>query len=322
MRGLLAWLLLLVIVLTACDDLERSLLEEDQAMAGCGTGAPAPRALETPFWPARFRPEPVPDKFVGGYLEHYRDLLPRDLPAEYDLLIFAFARVGPDGEVIFDHNQDTAELQADILRRKVGGSPTLLSIGGAQGAESGLHTRAEQQRLLDGLIAVIDDYRFSGVDWDIEYGVPDGLSSDGVVAVSRALRQHYGSNFSITLTPYSHDEIIEAYQDIAGRLRDDLTYVGYQFYNDLESPTVEHVLAVTEHWLSACGLDEAQWVLGFVHEDDFQGHTTSHATMAQIYDAVEDRFPGVRGVWTWGIADKDAPLGFPFATTMAGHVGG
>lgn len=286
----------------------------------CGDDQPLPPPLALPERPTEVRPVAVPRAFVGGYLEAYRDLLPRDLPETYDLLIFAFARIDEHGGVVFDHEQPDAALREDIRARNAAGKPTLVSIGGAGGAESGLHAPEERQRFLDEIIEVIDAYGFSGVDWDLERGIPGGISTDGIVAVSLALRQRYGEDFAVTLAPYDTPEITSAYQEIAGRLRDHLTFVGFQFYNGPQPPTPGSVLAVTDAWLTACRLAPSQWALGFVRVDDNLGHTTPLDRMAEIYEHVDGQHPGIRGVWTWAIADRDRPVGYRFANTMSDHL--
>lgn len=319
-------LLVLIMIVTSCtpeptgpapgdtDDAEPGETEEPEP--SCGDDEPDPPAVTTSEVEPPFEPVPVPDTFVGGYLEHYRELLPRDLPEEYNLLLFAFLRIDDEGGAVFTHEQSASLLKADIRARNAEGRPTLLSIGGAGGARTGLHTQGERQRLVDDLVSVIDDYRFSGIDWDLEQ-VPGGISADGLVAVSQALVQRYGDDFAITLAPYDRPEITETYKNVAGRLRDVLTFVGYQFYNNEEVPTVDHVLAVTEEWLSECRLEASQWALGFLHADDNLGLTTSHDRMADIYEAVAERHPDVRGTWTWAVGEKDEPLGYPFAETMS-----
>jgi hypothetical protein len=137
------------------------------------------------------------------------------------------------------------------------------------------------------------------------------------VAVSQALAERYGEDFAITMAPYDRAEITETYKNVAGRTRDILTFVGYQFYNNHEVPTEEYVLAVTDEWLTECELDESQWALGFLHDDDNLGLTTPHDQMANIYVEVEQAYPDVRGTWTWAIGEKDEPLGYPFAVTMS-----
>lgn len=291
-----------------------------QQEAGCGDHRPVPPALELPDRPPEARPVPVPETFVGGYLEHYRDLLPSELPEAYDLLIFAFARIDDRGSVVFDHHQPGEALREDIRARNAEGKPTLISIGGAGGAKSGLHGAAERQRFLDDIIAVIDAYGFSGVDWDLEQGIPGGISTDGIVAVSLALLERYGEDFAVTLAPYDTPEIVAAYKEVAGRLRDHLTFVGFQFYNGPRPPTPGAVLAVTDAWLSECRLAPSQWALGFVRVDDNLGHTTPHDRMVEIYDHVEGWYPGIRGTWTWAIADQDRHDAYRFAITMSDHM--
>jgi hypothetical protein len=306
----------MVVLLLQCSEPE----EPPTATPTCGgdTDQPEPLAFDGP--PPAFSPVPVPDRFVGGYLEHYVDLLPRDLPDEYTLILFAFARVDAEGGVIFDHHQDTDALIHDISDRRHRGEPTLLSIGGTGGARSGLHRPEHRERFLADLVPIIDRYGFSGVDWNLELGMPGGPSADGMIAVSRALRDRYGDDFAITVAPYAAPEIVAAYKSMVGRAHDIVTFVGFQHYNAARPPTPDSVLRVMEEWRTECRLRADQWALGFLHRDDERGLTTPHRRMVSIYQHVAEEHPGLRGVWTWGIGTKDEPLGYPFATELGSAV--
>lgn len=261
-------------------------------------------------------PVPVPSKFVGGYLEAYSPLLPRDVPASYDLLFYAFAFVDPYGRAYIEMQQDRSALTADIKARKAQGKPTILSIGGAGGARSGLAPGAHATAFVSTIKPLIDEFGFSGIDWDLETGIAGGISVDGVVSISRQLKAHYGPNFAITLAPYGNPELVATYKAIAAQIKDILTFVGFQYYNNTVAPTAAYVEQVMKDWQLTTGIRADQWSLGFLHVDDWLGVTTPFESMASIYTTINSRYPGVRGAWTWGINEKDRPFNYRFASTM------
>jgi chitinase len=259
---------------------------------------------------------PVPAKFVGGYLESWAPLLPRNLPAGYTLLFSAFATIDSSGSVTYQPDRDGAALTVDIGARKVAQHPVILSVGGSEGSKSGLGTASQQQAFLSSVMPIIDTYGFSGIDWDIESGVP--ISVTGLAAVSRALVSHYGRTFAITLAPYHSTAAV--LKQLAQRIKDIVTFVGFQFYNNDSAPTPDSVVAEMDSWIAQCGISPSQFSLGFMPQDE-NGNVTSYATMVSIYNQVRQKYPTVRGVWIWAIG-SDQDNGYKFVDTLASVVRG
>ena len=260
-------------------------------------------------------PVPVPTKFVGGYLENWISTLPRSVPSGYGVLFSAFATINSDGSVSYSASQDVTNFTADIVARRVVGKPTILSVGGAGGAQSGLATSAQQAAFLSSVQSVIDAYGFSGIDWDIESGV--AISVSGLAAVSRSLVAHYGSNFAITMAPYGETEA--TFKQLARSIRDILTFVGFQFYNDNAAPNPVSVLGRMDAWIRDTGIAPSQFSIGFMSTDD-GGLVTPYSSMVNIYNAVNVKYPAVRGVWDWAVGlDQDS--GYRFVNTFAPLVG-
>ena len=69
--------------------------------------------------------------------------------------------------------------------------------------------------------------------------------------------------------------------------------------------------------MSTAGLRPDQWSMGFLHRDDRLGFTTSYADMITIYREINAQCPTVRGLWTWGVYEKDLPAGYPFVRSLA-----
>ncbi len=284
--------------------------------------APAP-APAPPPQPEVIRPagDGLPSRIVGGYLEAYRLALPSSLPGGYNLLYHAFAPIDGDGstKIYVTGGVSRAQLAAEYQARRAQGKPTILSIGGEGGAKAGLTTEAQRQRFLDTVIPLIDEFGFSGIDWDLEYHVPGGISVDGMVSVSRQLRARY-PGFAITMAPFADAGIEATYKEVARQLHatGDLAYVGFQFYNSVSVPTADIVLKRMESWMADTGIGPQQFVIGLWHGPDvWMGHVTSPEAMMAVWTGVQAKYPDVRGVYTWGILTTDGKNGFPFGTRVA-----
>jgi len=218
------------------------------------------------------------------------------VPTTYTVLFSAFATISGNGSVSYEPGQDSDALKADVAARKATGQPVILSLGGSGGAKCGLGSGAQQRAFLSSVMPIIDAYGFSGIDWDIEAGIK--IDVNGLTSVSRTLVGHYGQTFAVTMAPYG--PTTPAYKRLARQLKDILTFVGYQFYNDKVAPTPDSVLAQMNSWLADTGIAPSQFALGFMPKDD-SGKVTTYDTMVNIYGAVRGEHPDVRGVWTWAV---------------------
>lgn len=275
----------------------------------------------------------IPYPFIGGYLEAWYNVRPRDLPSNYNVLFYAFARVDINGNIEpFWHAPDKAALIADIAAMKAAGKPVILSIGGSHLVKQPPKKGVIADNYVNGLRPLIDEYGFSGIDWDVEGEV---LSTDpahmdavaaGMVDVSYRLKNHYsaqGKPFFITMAPYFDPAVIGTYQRAARGMLPILTMINYQFYNNSNPPTYTFVRDTLDAWKTAVpGLQNNQWSLGFLHVDDWQGNTTSYQAMRDIWTGMHANRPGVQGVWSWGIGEKETPKGYPFQRELSPTVFG
>jgi chitinase len=268
----------------------------------------------------------LPRTFVAGYLEAYKLELPSTLPAEYDVLYHAFAPIDWDGgtRIYTTNNISRAQLAAEYKARKAAGKPTILSVGGEGGAAVGLTTAAQQARFMATVVPLIEEFGFSGIDWDLELHIPGGISADGIVSISRQLRAQF-PGFAVTMAPFGHPQVEPIYKNIARQLvqSGDLAYVGFQFYNDTAVPTAESVLWRMQAWMAETGITARQFVIGLWYgPDDWRGHVTTHAQMVSIWNGVKATHPDIRGVYTWGILTSDKPNGYGFARNLSAPVKG
>ena len=264
----------------------------------------------------------LPGKFVGGYLEAYQLALPSTLPPGYDLLYHSFGVVASDGGVstFTSNGVSRAALAAEYRARRAAGKPTILSIGGSGGAQAGLTTQAQVDRFLVTTKALIDEFGFTGIDWDLELDVPGGISASGLAQASRNLRATYGSNFTVSVAPFGVEGIVSVYKALVADLQrtGDISFVGYQFYNDL-TPTTQRVLDTMRSWMADTGIRPDQFVLGFWAGpwDWPAGYTMPVSAMVDIYRGVNAVYPSLRGVYTWGVRTFDMVQGYPFVTALA-----
>jgi hypothetical protein len=265
----------------------------------------------------------LPAKFTGGYLETWFNQRIQDVPAEYNLLFSSFATIDSTGKAVYSHGyaQSAADFTAGVAARKAAGKPVVLSIGGMGGSKAPLTPGAQSEAFLTSVQGIIDTYGFSGIDWDLEDDLPNGqhISVPGIVDISKRLKARYGPSFIISMAPYGGQNggTDATYLEIAKQTRDILTFVGYQNYNMSTVPTSASVRATMERWMTTAGLRPDQYSLGFLHRDDWLGLITPHSTMVSIYNDINTRYPSVRGVWTWGVFEKDQPTGYPFAKSMS-----
>jgi chitinase len=270
---------------------------------------------------------PFPAKMVGGYLEAYQLALPSTLPAGYDVLYHSFGNVASDGGVYtyVSNGVSRSALAAEYKARRSAGKPTILSIGGSGGAKAGLTTQAQVDRFLVTAKGLVDEFGFTGIDWDLEFDVPGGISASGLAQASRNLRATYGKNFTISVAPFGAATIVSVYKALVADLQrtGDIAYVGYQFYNDI-TPTTQRVLDTMRSWMTDTGIRADQFVLGFWAGpwDWPVGYSMPVSSMADIYRGVIAVHPTLRGTYTWGVRTYDMVQGYPYVTTMPSVVHG
>ena len=263
----------------------------------------------------------LPAKFTGGYAETWYSQRIQDLPAAYNLIFSAFAKIDSAGTATYwPGSQSQADFIAGIAAKKAAGTPVILSIAGQGGAQAPLNPGSQVENFMTSIQSIINTYGFSGIDWDLENDIPSGpISVAGLVDISKRLKSIYGPNFLITMAPYNQTDA--TYLQIATQIRDILSFVGYQDYNMGGIPTTTSVRSTMERWMKTAGLRPDQWSIGFLHVDDWLGLVTPFSNMVAIYNDINAVYPTVRGVWTWGIYEKDKPLGYPFVNTLAPVVG-
>lgn len=292
-----------------------SIINDPTALGGQAVQFNAPAAQPPAAPPAPVVTGAIPAKFIGGYLEGWRGLYPSQIPEDYTLLFHAFAGVNADGSARLIISGDRQRYITEYKARAAQGKPTILSIGGAGGAQSGLNTAQQVTNFVNTITPIIQEFGFAGIDWDLELHIPGGISANGIVSASRQLKTKFGSNFAITMAPF--EGIETPYKEAARQLGNDLTFVGYQFYNMEAKVSGANAIARLEEWVRDTGIRPDQFSLGLWYgPDDYKLYTVEESLMASIYTTVNAKYPTVRGAWIWGISYTDQPRGYPFPRAL------
>lgn len=285
---------------------------------------------------------PLPDEFLGGYVEAWQSsTFPDDVP-HANMTMIAFATTTPNRNAQLSYGMSADRLRAAVAANAAEGKPTILSLGGS-GSWHAPTNDAQARTMADDLIRISEDYGFSGLDVNFEGG-SDGFNEGNArytAAMMRQVREHFtsqGQPYSLSIAPYganpdgqANNTVSRTYQEILRLNVDIIDFVGFQYYNtgfDVDATWVRNVL---DHWKSEVpGLTNDQWALGFLGAHDWGGSNTDYATMVDIWRSLQSTHPGIRGVWTWGVNEKESSTGNGFFaafdpvidTTASGSGGG
>jgi chitinase len=186
----------------------------------------------------------------------------RDVSPAFDVINIAFglADTAKNGTVVFEPCEQTsaAELKADIAALQSCGRKVVLSVGGANGSFA-LDTQPCAARFRASLEKLLDEYRFDGLDIDLEgtlkleagdddFGHPVSPAVVHLIGLLRELKEQRGPGFLLSLAPqvaYVQGGF-RAYRDVQGsylplieHLRDCLDYVHVQHYNALPQKALD-----------------------------------------------------------------------------------
>jgi chitinase len=278
------------------------------------------------FWASRDDGPPppgaaLPAKLVGVYLPTWGSVAVHDLPDAYNLIFAAFA-VGDGtggGRVTYspDASQDAASLRADVAAAHTASRTVLISVGGAN--NNNLHVTTPQQvdELVASVSALVDEYGFDGMDWDIED--TSRWNAESALAASRALIRRYGSRFVIATAP--SPGVVE-WKDWARQMGPDLDLFGMQFYEfpATDAERIEVIDTRIREMVTDYGLDPSQLIIGGMNAES--GCTTCDSppeVYRDAFDQLEAAYPTLRGAYVWS-ATIDQDAGWPFAEVVGRRV--
>ena len=298
----------------------------------------------------------LPEHMVTGYWHNFcngsANLKLSDVPAYYDMICVAFTgNTTTPGEVTFELDGDLcnalggytkAEFIQDIKDLKAKGQHVIISVGGAEGRIE-INSNEAAALFAEGLIDIIEEYGFEGVDIDLEGSAVTGVNY--IAGALRTVHDHFGDDFIITMAPETYyiqadrlasNDITTAYLRLALEIKDILTICYPQFYNSggmngyggtVVNPGNADFLTSLSTLIIEAGLRPDQVALGVPSTSQAAG--SGYVAPSVVREAVlalangtssgnftaPQAYPTIRGVMTWSI-NWDATNDYAWAKAM------
>ncbi|MGR2663428.1 chitinase [Chromobacterium haemolyticum] len=163
---------------------------------------------------------------------------------DWDVIVVAFADDAGNGNLSFTLDPKAgseAQFIQDVRAKQAKGKKVVLSLGGQNGSVT-LNTSAQAQNFVNSLHAIIVKYGFDGIDLDLESGVSQGAPIIGnLISAVKQLKTKVGAGFYLSMAPehpyvqggyVAYGSIWGAYLPIIDALRDDLSVIHVQYYNN------------------------------------------------------------------------------------------
>ncbi len=299
----------------------------------------------------------LPQHMVTGYWHNFingsTNLKLSDVPSYYDMICVAFTdNTTTPGEVTFNLNADLcralggytkAEFINDISQLKENGQHVIISVGGAEGRIT-INSAEAANRFADGLIDIIEEYGFEGVDIDLEGSAVSGV--DYIASALRTVHDHFGDDFIITMAPetfyiqagrLASNDLTTSYLRLALQIKDILTVCYPQFYNSgsmngyndvVVNPGTSDFLTSLSTLIIEAGLRPDQVALGVPSTS--RAASSGYVEPSVVETAVNAlvngtssgtftaprKYPTLRGVMTWSI-NWDATNNYAWGRAMA-----
>ena len=217
-----------------------------QAGGSCGA-PPTPGPDPTPPQPGPSAP--FAKHALVGYWHNFTnpsgDTYPlSQVSDDWDVIVVAFADDAGNGNLSFTLDPKAgseAQFIQDIRAKQAKGKKVVLSLGGQNGSVT-LNSPAQTQNFVNSLYAIIAKYGFDGIDLDLESGVSQGAPIIGnLISGVRQLKAKLGAGFYLSMAPehpyvqggyVAYGSIWGAYLPIIDALREDLSVIHVQYYNN------------------------------------------------------------------------------------------
>lgn len=282
----------------------------------------------------------LPAKILGGVLEPNYGGGPANLPDVYNLQLYQFCYIDEDGHLSWPYMSgwmgdyaDESTIRAQIEAAQAEGQVILWDIGGGDGGNlpvlNGLHTQTAQDNFFNDMVDFVDTFGFQGIAWGIEqwdgHEVPGGISSTGVVAVSRRLKAHYGPQFVVGIV-----SIINDFEQLTSEIGRELQRTGeldffrFEFYNlwgwYVTGPEVINIIQQTINNIGY-GFSANQFVVGHaagLGATQGNGEPITLEDCLTSWDEAVQVYPDLRGVITYGPFTLDGEvLDYAWSAAMA-----
>lgn len=283
----------------------------------------------------------LPAKILGGVLEPNYGGGPANLPDVYNLQLYQFCYIDEDGHLSWPYMSgwmgdyaDESTIRAQIEAAQAEGQVILWDIGGGDDGNplpvlNGLHTQTAQDNFFNDMVDFVDTFGFQGIAWGIEqwdgHEVPGGISSTGVVAVSRRLKAHYGPQFVVGIV-----SIINDFEQLTSEIGRELQRTGeldffrFEFYNlwgwYVTGPEVINIIQQTINNIGY-GFSANQFVVGHaagLGATQGNGEPITLEDCLTSWDEAVQVYPDLRGVITYGPFTLDGEvLDYAWSAAMA-----
>ena len=322
-------------------------------------------------------PNPNPPASNGGFAKHALigywhnftnpsgDTFPlSEVDDAWDVINVAFAENAQNGKVSFilDPNAGgEAKFIADIKAKQAEGKIVALSLGGQNGSVL-VNNEAQADNFANSLYEIIQKYGFDGIDVDLESGVAVGTPILEFLPLGiKKLKAKVGADFYLSMAPEwvyveggftAYGGPWGAYLPLINALRDDLTVIHPQYYNNgavytpyrtapYEAGSTDQLVATAKMLIEGFpyngvtfqGLRPDQ--VGFGVPSGPRSAGSGFTTTANVNNALdcltqlqncgsvrpEQAYPTFRGVMTWSI-NWDRFDGFNFSRPVDAHLRG
>jgi len=210
---------------------------------------PSPPPAPTPPPPS---PAPAPSSTGHSLIGYWHDFTNpsgntypiSQVTNNWDVIIVAFADNAGNGNISFtvDPNAGTeAQFIADVAAKRKAGKKVVLSVGGQNGSIS-LDNATMVTNFVNSAYALIQKFGFDGIDLDLETGVSQNTAiQTNLVTAMQQLKAKVGASFYLSMAPehpyvqggyVAYGSIWGAYLPIIDALRNDLTEIHVQYYNN------------------------------------------------------------------------------------------
>ena len=282
----------------------------------------------------------------------------------WDVIVVSFGDNAGGGNVSFtlDPSAGTeAQFIQDIKDKHAAGKKVVLSLGGQNGSVS-VGSDAEAANFTNSLYGIITKYGFDGIDLDLENGVSQGAPIQTFLPIAvKNLKAKVGSGFYLSMAPEwvyveggytSYGSIWGAYIPIINALRNELTIIHPQYYNNGDIYTPYQTAAIKAGSANQLVATAKMLIEGFTYgTNTFAGlrpdqvafgvpsgsssANSGFTTATDVNNALDcltklqncgtikpnAAYPSFRGVMTWSI-NWDKHDGFNFSGPIAPHLHG
>ena len=158
-----------------------------------------------------------------------------DIPSEYTVVMVAFATTTDQFTPVFNPDPNFPFSRTSVDAAHLKGQKVIISIGGAVGADFAINTEERKTKFVNGMIQLIDEYGFDGIDIDLENTALANTDANLFAEATQEIVNHYKTprnNFWLTMAPeFPNCRKGKFYYDYINNLNGSYTLICPQMYN-------------------------------------------------------------------------------------------